>query len=144
MLVDQLTENDVLEVVRDYLRDHDGCAIENFCSTSDQGVDIIARARDGRRVYVEGKGCTSSKSHTARFGQPFSYGQHLSHVSRAVYTALKLRQEYPHDRIILAFPDVAAVVRHFEPCRAPLGTVAVEVALVNGDRQLRWLIASSE
>jgi hypothetical protein len=140
---DELTENDVLEVVRDILQ-RDGCVIESYCSTADQGVDIVARGRDGRWVYVEGKGGTSSKSHTARFGQAFSYGQHLSHVSRAVYTALKMRQEYPGARIVLAFPDVRAVVHHFGACRDPLKAIGVEVALVDGERGLRWLIAGPE
>lgn len=95
MTADELTENDVLEVMRDHLREHDGCVIESYCSTADRGVDIVARAPDGRGVYVEGKGGSSSLSHTGRFGKAFSYGQHLSHVSRAVYTALKMRHEHP-------------------------------------------------
>ena len=144
MVADELTENDILEVVRDHLKGKDNCTIEAFCSTSDQGVDIIARSPDGRRIYVEGKGGTSSKSNTARFGQAFTYGQHLSHVSRAVYTALKLRQDYPGARIVLAFPDVGAVVHHFGACSDPLKAIGVEVALVDGARALRWLIPAPE
>ena len=102
-----LTENDVVQAVAAYLTQN-GYRIESALSTDERGIDIVAiNLKTERRLLVEAKGGTSSKAHTARFGNPFNSGQALSHVSRAFYTAATLRQKYVanHDEIALAFPE---------------------------------------
>src|SRR4051794_27602850 len=85
-----LTENDVVEAVAAHLPSL-GYIVEATCTTTQRGIDIVARhGRTGRRLRVEAKGGTSSKDHTDRYGKCFSPGQVVSHVSRALYKAAVL------------------------------------------------------
>ena len=81
-----LTESDVIAAVCDYLRDHAYRVTQQLTET-EAGDDIIAVAPDGQQVMIEAKGETSSKSHTTRYGKPFSPSQVLDHVSKAFYRA---------------------------------------------------------
>lgn len=96
-----LTENEVVEAVRNTLV-AEGWQIVGTSTTLQQGADIEAH-REGVRLIVEAKGETSSKAKTNRFGLPFHRGQVLTHVSRAVYTAL-VAQEDGKTLAAVAFP----------------------------------------
>jgi hypothetical protein len=89
---DMLTENDVVQAVAGFLRG-ESYRIDCERSTVERGVDIVAvHPRSKRRVLVEAKDATSSKSSTARFGKPFTPNQARSYVSVALYCAARLRR----------------------------------------------------
>lgn len=102
-----LTENDIVEAVCSYLQRH-GWTIESRATTVERGVDIVARGPGGRSLRVEAKGGTSSKSGTARHGQPFSPAQVKTHVARAFFTAaasLDSATASEGDRAAIALPS---------------------------------------
>ena len=69
--VTELTENDVVDAVCSELRAR-GWTIESRASTTERGVDVVARGPKRAVLRVEAKGATSSKASTARHGHPFS------------------------------------------------------------------------
>ena len=102
-----MTENDVVHAVANHLQSA-GFRIENKLTTQQRGVDIEATHEStGQRLLVEAKGGTSSKPGTNRYGLEFSSGQAESHVSRAFFTAARLRQKHANENAVigLAFPD---------------------------------------
>jgi len=100
-----LTEDEVSSAVREHLIEQ-GWKIESFAvaATGQHGEDIVAM-RDGRRLSVEAKGEGSSQSHTIRYGKPFSGGQVKTHVSVAMYQAMKALSK--GDCVGIALPDNA-------------------------------------
>lgn len=96
-----LAEDEVVAAVRDYLSEA-GWVIRRWALATEQGDDIVAE-KGGRRLVIEAKGEGSSKSHTSRFGSPFTRSQVGNHVSRAVYRAL--RAVANNSEAGVAFPD---------------------------------------
>lgn len=86
-----LYEDDVVDSVKDFLID-DGWTIQSFARATEHGDDIVA-LRDGVTLVVEAKGEGSSKTHTARYGKPFSRQQVGKHVGVAVLRALRVHSE---------------------------------------------------
>jgi hypothetical protein len=82
----ELTENDVVGAVCCFVQHH-GWRIESRASTTERGVDVVARSPNGALLRVEAKGATSSKAGTARRGKSFTPAQIKTHVSRAFFTA---------------------------------------------------------
>ena len=85
---DQLTENDVVNSVCQYL-ESDGFTIKQRLTTLQQGDDIVA-ARSGEMLYIEAKGATSAREASARFGRRFDSAQVRVHVAEAVYKAVQV------------------------------------------------------
>ena len=81
-----LTESDVIKAVCRFLGSR-GYRVTQALNEMQTGDDIVAWSADGKKIMIEAKGETSSKSHTSRFGKPFSSGQVLDHVSKAFYRA---------------------------------------------------------
>ncbi len=82
-----LTESEVIDAVCRYL-EAEGYVIEQRLTETQRGDDIIARSADGEReLVVEAKGETSSKPHTANFGNPFKRSQVHAHVAKAFFRA---------------------------------------------------------
>jgi len=91
--ITMLTENDVVKKLSIYL-EKNGYEIIQSLTTGERGVDIIAK-KNGKILFIEAKGETSSKSVTYRFGSPFSKSQIKSHVSRAILAAMKILTAKP-------------------------------------------------
>lgn len=133
-----LTENDVVEAVRSTLV-AEGWKIVGTSNTFQHGADIEAH-RDGVRLIVEAKGETSSKAKTSRFGLPFHKGQVLTHVSRAIYTAL-VAQEDGKTLAAVAFPWTELHVNEVTKVQKTLHSLNIRVFWVKpsdvaGSRQL--------
>lgn len=80
-----------VDAVREHLVSR-GWKILSFAHGQSLGYDIHA-ARDGSALMVEAKGAGSGTPGTARFGKPFTHGQVITHVSRAVFVVLKRLNE---------------------------------------------------
>lgn len=86
-LAPMLTESNVIAAVCRLLETH-GFEITQRLVETQQGDDIIAIDRDSKiELVIEAKGETSSKLHTARYGQPFSSAQVSDHVAKALFRA---------------------------------------------------------
>ena len=86
--VDQITENDVVAAVCDYLEAR-GFKIKQRLTTRQQGDDIIA-GRGDTTLFIEAKGATSARAGSERFGRPFDSAQVRVHVAEAVYKAIQV------------------------------------------------------
>lgn len=125
-----LTEDDVVDAVCRGL-EGGGWRIDQRLTTRQTGVDIIA-TRDGRSVFVEAKGETSSKDHTNRYGKPFNLGQARSHVARALLTTAAVVAR--GDCGVIALPDNAVHRTVVGPIRPSLDQLGIVVAWVAADR----------
>ena len=84
-----LTESEVIAAVCRFLESNRFHVAQSL-SEVEHGVDIEGLAPDGETKFsIEAKGETSSKSTTARFGQPFDSAQVFDHVSNAFYCAAR-------------------------------------------------------
>lgn len=133
-----LTENDVVQAVVAHLKT-EGYRVESTCSTVERGVDIVAvHPATNRRLLVEAKGGTSSKSTTARYGSPFTLNQAKSHVSVAFYYAAKLRQRHSPEgpQIAMAFPDDPQHRTLVDDISSALDALGISVFFVNNARRV--------
>ena len=135
---DELTENDVVDAVCEFLKGH-GYVIESRCSTTQKGDDIVASgaAATDRRIHIEAKGATSARAGSARYGTPFDSAQVNVHVAETVFKAAQVlsRPKEAADTVAgIALPANAlhkSRVKLVEPVLKELG---VAVFWVNGDR----------
>ena len=86
-----MDENRVIEGVCSRLLSM-GCEIEQRLSTTQRGIDVIARnAHSTEEFIVEAKGGTSSREGSARFGKPYTQNQVFDRVAKGVFTCIQLR-----------------------------------------------------
>lgn len=101
-----LTENNIIDILANYLEKKEGYEIKNKLTTTQRGVDILAE-KNGVTLYVEAKGETSSKESSNRHGKPFTKNQVGTHVSVAILTSLKIlsKDNDASRKVAMAFPD---------------------------------------
>lgn len=125
-----LNENDIVSIVAEYLSKK-GYSVEKTCTTSDQGVDILARhVSTGNRLLVEAKGETSSKPRSARYGLPFNNSQVRTHVSEAVLTTLEVLSSAGFSVktvAAIALPKTALHERHISAVKPALDKMRVKL-----------------
>jgi hypothetical protein len=133
-----MDENAVIDILCDYLS-AEGYDVEQRLTTTQQGVDVIARDSRGRRLFIEAKGATSSREGSARFGKGFNATQVFDRVAKGLYTGLCLRAQYPdktNEDVGLAFPDTPEFRKRLEPIRNQLGDAGVIVFLTSPSRSV--------
>lgn len=91
-------ENDVIEAVVNKLLVC-GFTIKSTCTTNQHGIDIIANKNE-LELFIEAKGGTTSKD-TARNGKPFTRNQVRTHISVALYSAMKLFTQYKDNENVI-------------------------------------------
>lgn len=125
-----LTEFDVIKAVCQFLTAH-GYRVERYLSESQRGDDIVALSLEGKKVMIEAKGQTSSKSHTLRYGKPFDSAQVRTHVSEAFYRAAS----YAGKGVLagIALPKTEAHVRCVESIRPAREKLNIAVFWVRPD-----------
>jgi hypothetical protein len=83
-----LTEDDVIDAVRDYLI-RQRWQILLRATALQRGYDLVAKRGD-EQLIIEAKGAGSSKAGTARYGKEFDRGQVFDHVAKAILKALRV------------------------------------------------------
>ena len=128
-----LTESEIIKAVCRFLENH-GYRVTQQLSETQAGDDIIAFSLTGKKIMIEAKGETSSKSHTARFGKPFSPNQAHDHVSKAFFRAAS----YASQRIFagIALPKNAAHISCVAKIQPVLEKLKVEVFWVLPNRKV--------
>ena len=98
-----LNENQIVEIVCDYLR-KTGYKVEESRTTYDRGYDIVASKCKGIKLIIEAKGTTSSKPSSKLYNKEFNRKQVVNHVSRALYSTVKVINKYPKCEVGIALP----------------------------------------
>lgn len=130
-----LNENEVVEATCLYLESR-GFKIEQRCSTTAHGIDIIARTPiENRRLLIEAKGGTSSRSGSARFEKGFNRSQVFDRVAKGFYTAACMLSAAcdSGDRVGMAFPDTELFRDYIGRGKAVLDRLEIVVYLVRAD-----------
>jgi hypothetical protein len=97
-----ITENDVVKHMVAYLSKN--WRVIRSATTSQHGPDIIARS-DGRELWIEAKGQTSSKEGTKRYGKEFNRNQKEDHLGRALLKCCQYLSEKPELTVAIAVPN---------------------------------------
>ena len=125
-----LTENEVVEFVCSYLVKNN-YEINQYLSTTQTGIDIIATDAKGAKCYIEAKGATSSKPSSSRYGKEFNKSQVKSHIGMALVAAFKILNEYPNAESFIALPNNVEHKSLVKAMRKPLLQSGVKILLVN-------------
>ncbi|OHD78092.1 MAG: hypothetical protein A2023_02640 [Sulfuricurvum sp. GWF2_44_89] len=120
-----LTESDVIKSVCIFLENHN-FSIQQYLNEQEKGDDIVAVNEKGEYFYIEAKGQTSSKVSSKAFGKEFSDSQKLSHVSRALYRAIKMKDQN-HSHAGIALPESQKHVRLIKDIQETLQFIGIEV-----------------
>jgi len=123
-----LYENDVVDFVIRYL-EVNGFRILSSSDTYSHGYDIVAE-KDGKTLYIEAKGQTSSKPGTSRYGKEFNRNQKIDHVSKAIYSALKTKNQLMRSQVGIALPADEVHIELIEAVIPSLKQIGIQVFLV--------------
>ena len=123
-----LYENDVVDFVIRYL-EVNGFRILSSSDTYSHGYDIVAE-KDGKMLYIEAKGQTSSKPGTSRYGKEFNRNQKIDHVSKAIYSALKTKNQLTRSQVGIALPADEVHIELIEAVIPSLKQIGIQVFLV--------------
>jgi len=124
-----LWEDEVIEYTIQYLKSK-GYKIRSSSDVYSRGTDIVAE-KDGVRLYVEAKGQTSSKPGTRRFGKEFNRNQKTDHVSKAIYSALKSKNQHANSHVGIALPADEIHIELIEAVWPSLKQLNISVFLVS-------------
>lgn len=120
-------ENDVVRLTIARLQGM-GFAIQNSCTTSQRGIDIVAFKGDSS-AFVEAKGETSSRIGSPRYAPGFSTSQLFDRAAKGIFTCLQLRQEHPERtaQVILALPHNTTLQTYIASVQSQLTMCRIEV-----------------
>jgi len=130
-----LFEDHVVDAVIKYLKNYKYTIID-FSHATETGDDIIAVSPNNqKKVFVEAKGATSSKSGSKRFGKPFTRGQVTTHISVSLYRAIDMKLNRNWEQVLsgIALPNNEHhlnIIRKIEPS---LESLEIELFLVSND-----------
>lgn len=136
-----LTEDDVVDAVRDYLEAHD-YEVSSALRATQRGVDIVAlKCVDPRfELHIEAKGAGSSRMGSARYGSEFNSGQVFDHIAKAVLKALMAASApsaSTERRAGIAIPRNRLHIRHVVPVEHSLRKAGIAVFWVNDDASVQ-------
>lgn len=129
------TEYEVITSVCDFLKAHNFC-INQQLKENEKGDDIIAINQKNQKIYIEVKGQTSSKKGTNRYGKGFNSSQILTHISRALYRAISMKEKYS-SHVGIALPETNDHVLRIQNIHNTLQEIKIEVFWVKADGTVR-------
>ena len=128
-----LYEDNVVAAVVAHLR-AEGWDIESTALATEHGDDIVA-TRNAERLVVEAKGEGSSKSHTTRFGNPFTKQQASVHIAVAVLRSMRVISE-GFSSAAIALPSVDSHRREVNRVAPALLLARIRVYWVDPDMRV--------
>ncbi|MBI3859505.1 MAG: hypothetical protein HY296_04610 [Thaumarchaeota archaeon] len=130
-----LYEDDVKHAVAKFLRENH-CRKVRTIGLHEHGLDLSAEFPDGRALWVEAKGETSSTQGSPYYGNPFNSSQRSDHFGKALLKCLQFVSE-GKGRVVagLALPSEGntSLVDSVKPV---LRRLRIAVFLVNHDLQV--------
>ena len=134
--MDLLNENEVVDAVVIHLAAA-GWVTEQQLHGHQRGVEIVASSLGGQRLEIEAKGATSSRSGSAKFGQPMGSSEVRINVAEAFYTAAATATRgEPGVSSAMAFLDDDRHRRYVEPLRNAAALLGIGVFWVRADRMV--------
>lgn len=136
-----LDENGIITAVCDYLERSEGYIITQRLSTTQKGIDIIAKhPNHPGQLLIEAKGGTSSRAGSPKFGEEYNSTKVLDRVSKGFYTVAQLHVECKdEDNVALACPDTKDFRKFLDPIKPILNELGIKVYLVQEDRTVIYL-----
>ncbi len=131
------TENDVIEYVKSHL-DKQGYDKLRSCDTTQQGYDIVAE-KDGKKLYVEAKGQTSSKQYSNRFNKEFTHSQKKGHVAKAIYKAMKTQTMEKNCEVAIAFPSTDIHIKLIKNVLPQLKKLGILIFIVDDSKRVSMI-----
>ncbi|HXU27666.1 MAG TPA: hypothetical protein VN698_10570 [Bacteroidia bacterium] len=129
-----LNENDIVKILINYLESKNHKILQSR-DTNSKGIDIIAlNSKTKNELHIEVKGETSSKQHTARYGKPFDSKQIRTHISRAVFSAMKVISLKPVGSktiAAIALPKTKGHVSAFENIKKAVKKLDIKIFWVD-------------
>ncbi|MFC1803763.1 hypothetical protein ACFL0D_07345 [Thermoproteota archaeon] len=126
-----LFEDTVIDAVIVHL-ENNGYRIIQRNTASQQGYDLVAE-KNGKNLYVEAKGQTSSKPGTKRYGKEFNSGQKFDHVAKAVLKAIQALNQDIGSESGIALPKDPGHVKLVESILPSLRKIGLRIFLVDED-----------
>lgn len=130
-----LNENQIVEIVCDYLT-RTGYEVEESRTTYDRGYDIVASKCEGIKLIIEAKGATSSKPRSKRFNKEFDRKQVINHVSRALYSTVKVINKHPEYEVGIALPHNEFHIKAIKDIQNVIDLLKVKVYWVTENRDV--------
>lgn len=130
-----LNENQIVDIVCNYLS-KSGYEIERSSTTYDKGYDIVASNTKGVKLIIEAKGATSSKSSSNRFNKEFDRKQVVNHVSRALYSTVKVINKYPDYEVGIALPHNEFHIKAIKDIQNVIDLLKIKVFWVTENRDV--------
>lgn len=124
-----LTENDVIEAVEIYLKDNLKYDKVETVNTYQKGYDIVAE-KDGKKLFIEAKGQTSSKQ-SNREGKEFTHSQKKTHVAMAIYKSMQTLKNEKNCDVGIALPKDKGHEGIIERIRPSLKKLNIQVFLID-------------
>lgn len=130
-----MNENQIIDAVCEHLL-FLGCQVMNRCSTTERGIDILAK-QNGRDCFIEAKGGTSSRSSSARYGRAYTESQVFDRVAKGFYTVACLRSEKGTEPTIgLALPDTPLFRKYVAKISCSSKTLRISFYWVHPDKSV--------
>jgi Holliday junction resolvase-like predicted endonuclease len=135
-----LNENDVVKAVCSYLEGA-GYKILRRCSTTNQGIDIIAKhPSEVGSLWVEAKGGISAREGSARFEKGFNRSQVFDRVAKCLYTAAQMHAKSADgESVAMAFPDTPLFRDYLSRIRTVTDKLGFRVFLASEDSSVQKL-----
>lgn len=129
-----INENQVVDYVCKYLEDNKYTNIVRKY-TNQRGYDIVAFDDVGKRLIIEAKGGTSSKSGTNRHGKDFDSKQVGHHVAMALYAASNAIDSDPDSKVGIALPQNDEHIKAVNKIQRVIELLGIKIYWVsdNGD-----------
>lgn len=124
-----LFEDTVIDAVITHLKNK-GYRIIQRSTASQHGYDLVAE-KNGKKLYVEAKGQTSSKPGTKRYGKEFHSGQKFDHVAKAVLKAIQALNQESGSESGIALPNDPGHARLVESVLLSMKQIGLKIFLVD-------------
>lgn len=130
-----LNENQIVDIVCNYLS-QTGYEVERSSTTYDKGYDIVASNPKGVKLIIEAKGATSSKPSSKRYNKEFDRKQVVNHVSRALYSTIKVINKYPKYEVGIALPHNDFHIKAIKDIQNVVDLLKIKVYWVTENRDV--------
>lgn len=124
-----LFEDKVIDAVIRYLKDK-GYRILSRSDVTQQGYDLVAE-KNGKKIYIEAKGQTSSKPGTKRYGKEFNTGQKFDHVVKAVLKAIQALNQETGSESGIGLPNDPGHMKLVESILPSMKLIGLRIFLVD-------------
>jgi len=131
-----LDENKVIEYLCIFL-ENSGWSIQSRVAAGVRGIDVIALNPNGKTVYIEAKGGTSSSSSSSRYGSPYTQTQVFDVTSKGLMQSFHhLASSSKNVEVGFAYPDGKYFRKYMDPIKPMLASIGLTLFCVKDDKSV--------